>query len=271
MINVLKANGATEPFSDEKVMNSIRRARIPQNVQPQVLQHIRSKIYDGISTEEIYRHIIEFLEASPQPYIESKYSLKQAIMALGPSGYPFEDFLAKVLQSSGYSTKVRQILTGKCVTHEVDVVAEKAGKTAIVEAKFHNSPGTRSEVQTALYTYARFLDVKERNKCDETWLVTNTKTTVDANTYAMCVGMKVISWDYPDQGSLRDLIEQSRLHPITMMRSLSQAAKVSLLDQHIVLCKDIVEHEEILTMVPLTKEEREKVSAEAKVICREEE
>lgn len=270
MFNVLKANGATEPFSDEKVMNSIRRARIPQNLQAQVLENIKSKLYDGISTEEIYHHIMEFLEASPQPYVESRYSLKQAIMNLGPSGYPFEDFLAKVLEAGGYKTQVRQILSGKCVTHEVDVVAEKNGKTAIVEAKFHNSPGTRSEVQTALYTYARYLDVKERNKCDETWLVTNTKTTVDANTYAECVGMKVISWDYPEQGSLRDLIEKSRLHPITMIKSLSQSAKVSLLDQHIVLCKDIVKDESILAMVPLTKEEREKVLVEAKVICSEE-
>lgn len=270
MINVLKANGATEAFSDEKVMNSIRRARIPKNLQPQVLEQVRSKIYDGISTEEIYRHIMEFLETTPQPYIESRYSLKQAIMNLGPSGYPFEDFLAKVLQSSGHETKIRQILSGKCVTHEVDVVATKAGKTAIVEAKFHNSPGTRSEVQTALYTYARFLDVKERNKCDETWLITNTKTTVDANTYAECVGMKVISWDYPEKGSLRSLIEESRLHPITMMKSLSQSAKVALLDQHIVLCKEIVEDESILAMVPLTKEEREKVLIEAKIICSEE-
>src|SRR5205085_12654308 len=105
---------------------------------------------------------------------------------LGPTGYPFEDFIARILQSFGYSTKVRQFLMGKCVSHEIDIVAEKSGKSCMIEAKFHNNPGIRSEIHVALYTQARFQDVKLRNTLDSAWLVTNTKTTVDANTYALC-------------------------------------------------------------------------------------
>ena len=52
-------------------------------------------------------------------------------MKLGPTGYPFEDFIAKLLQADGYETKVRQILKGECITHEIDVIAEKNNKTSI--------------------------------------------------------------------------------------------------------------------------------------------
>ena len=143
MYHVIKADRTREPFSEQKVLASIKRARIPHHLQGEVLSNIKSKLYDGIST-------------SSQPYTRSRYSLKESIMMLGPTGYPFEDFIAKLLENAGYQTKVRQILSGQCITHEIDVIAEKDGKTAIFESKFNNNPGTRSEVQTALYIQARF-------------------------------------------------------------------------------------------------------------------
>jgi len=270
MISVIKANKTKEPFSEEKVIQSIKRARIPEPVQQETLLHVKSKIYDGITTNEIYQHILEFLDTSVHPYSKSRYSLKESIMMLGPTGYPFEDFIAKLLEAQGYQTKVRQILSGKCVSHEIDVIAEKNGTAIMVEAKFHNSPGIRSEVHVALYTHARFEDIKIKNNLQEAWLVTNTKTTVDANTYAHCAGMKVLSWDYPAGGGLRELIEKSRLYPITMLTSIGQTHKISLLNNHIVLCKDIHTHPENLTFLPLTKEEREKVLAEVAFICNSE-
>ncbi len=270
MFTVIKANGEQEAFSDEKVLNSIRRARIPQEIQYEALAHVKEKLYEGISTEEIYQHILEFLDRSARPYTKARYSLKEAIMQLGPTGYPFEDFVARLLESFGYQTKVRQILRGKCVTHEIDIIAEKDGKTAAIEAKFHNSPGTRSEIHVALYTQARFQDIQFKNKIDEIWLVTNTKTTIDANTYAHCSGMKVVSWSYPEGGSLRDMVEQSRLHPVTVLNSLSPAHKKSLLENHIVLCKDIYTDKNILDILPLSHAEKEKIFTEVTAICAEE-
>ena len=187
-------------------------------------------------------------------------------MNLGPTGYPFEDFIAKLLQAEGYHTKVRQILPGECITHEIDVIAERAGKSAMIEAKFHNSPGTRSQVHVALYTQARFEDIKRRNHIDEAWLITNTKTTVDVNTYALCKNIKVVSWSYPDGGSLRDMIEKAKLHPITMLTSLSNAHKRMLLNHHIVLCKEIVQDPMLINMLYLPKNEHEKVLTEVKSI-----
>lgn len=270
MLQVLKANGQKEAFSEEKVISSIKRARIPESLQNQVLTHIRSIVYDGIPTVDIYQSILEFLGKSEHPYNRTRYSLKEAIMMLGPTGYPFEDFIAKILQALGYTTKVRQIMMGKCVSHEIDVIAKKDNKTYMIEAKFHNNIGIRSEVHVALYTQARFLDIKDKNMLDEAWLVTNTKTTLDANTYALCSGLKTISWNYPEDNSLRNLIEKARLHPITILSSLSHSSKVTLLNNHIVMCKDIYENPHFLDQLPLSNDEKQQTLAEVSFICQNE-
>jgi hypothetical protein len=210
---------------------------------------------------------MEALSKSEQPYSRARYSLKQAIMLLGPTGYPFEDFIGEVLQAHGYTTQTRQLLTGKCVTHEVDVVAEKQGEKAMVEAKFHNNSGTRSDVRVALYVKARFDDVKERYGFTKAWLVTNTKTTLDANAYATCSGMNVISWNYPDKGSLRDLIEESQLHPITMLTTISAQQKLKLLQNHIVMCRNLLDNTHHLDTLGLSHQQKEDTLAELKYVC----
>ena len=271
MIHVFKADHTREPFSEQKVVDSIRRAHIPHSLQGEVLTHVKSKLYDGISTQEIYQHILEFLNTAPHPYMKTRYSLKEAIRQLGPTGYPFEDFISKLLQTEGYKTRVRQILHGKCVSHEIDVIAEKDSRTAMIEAKFHNSSGVRSEIHVALYTQARFEDIRERNHLDEAWLVTNTKTTIDANIYARCVGMRILSWDYPQGAGLRDLIEHSRLHPLTMLTTLSQSQKMTLLENHIVLCREILENPAIIDILYLSVQDRKNVMSEITTVCSGEE
>jgi hypothetical protein len=269
MLSVLKANRKREPFSEQKVLDSIKRARIPEEIQADALAHVKSKVYDGISTEEIYLHILEFLNKSPQPYSRARYSLKESIMMLGPTGYPFEDFIASILTALGYEARVRQMLDGRCVTHEIDILAQKDGKTAMIEAKFHNSPGSRSDVQVALYTKSRFEDVKDKNNIQQAWIVTNTKTTTDANVYAQCSGLKVISWSYPEGESLREIIETNHLYPLTMLTSLVQNHKMTLLTHHIILCKELYKNPSLLDILPLSREEKEKVMAEVHFICNE--
>ncbi len=267
MIYVRKANGEKEVFNEEKLRSSIKRARVPQTVQPLVLEHIKSKLYDDITTHEIYHHITEFLEKSEEPYARSRYSLKNSLIALGPTGYPFEDYIASVLESEGYTIAVRQILLGQCVNHEIDVVATKNQTKVMVEAKFHNTLGARSDVQVALYTKARFDDVKVKHTFDEAWLVTNTKVTSDAVAYANCVGMKILSWSYPETESLRDIIEKKHLYPITMLTSLSNAQKAQLLQNHVVMCTDVYKDNSVLNHLSLSGEEKKRVIQEVAYIC----
>src|SRR3989344_2304607 len=190
MPQVLKATGQIEPFSEEKLRESIRRAGIPRDLEDNVVAHIKSKLYENIPTIEIYKHINEFLDNSSQSYSKAKYSLKQAIAELGPTGYPFEDYAAEILKLEGYKTQVRQVLMGKCVSHEIDVVLENSHRRVMVECKFHNGSSNRSQVQVSLYTKARFDDIREKNNLDEAWLITNTKLTPDALSYATCSNMK---------------------------------------------------------------------------------
>src|SRR5207245_2048481 len=137
--------------------------------------------------------------------------------SLGPTGYPFEDYIAKIFQRQGYTTLIRQILPGNCVSHEIDVIAEKntvIPTKIMIEAKFHNQVGMRTNVHVPLYTKSRFEDIKIKHNFSEVWLVTNTKATVDAIAYASCVGMKIMTWSYPEGESLRDLVEKFHMFPI---------------------------------------------------------
>lgn len=267
MFTVIKATGEKELFSEEKVLSSIKRAGVPDSLQSLVLNKVKKSLYDNIPTSEIYEIIIRTLSESEQPYSRARYSLKQAIMMLGPTGYPFEDFIAKVLSEHGYKTKTRQVLSGKCVNHEVDIIAEKNGKRIMVEAKFHNNSGTRSDVHVALYVKARFDDLKDRYEFNEGWIITNTKSTIDANTYAECSGMKIISWNYPKGESLRELVESSHLHPITMLTTLSTSQKLKLLKNKIIMCRDLLTNKSYLEMIGLSPKEKTDTLNEIKYIC----
>lgn len=266
MVQVIKADGRTEPFSEDKVLRSIKRAGIPEELQKNVLNSIKTKLYDNIPTHDIYGYITDALAHSPEPFSKARYSLKQAIMLLGPTGYPFEDFIARIYQEEGYTTQVRQSLMGKCVTHEIDVVAQKDKTKILIEAKFHNNAGTRSEVQVPLYINSRFEDLKEKYDFNEAWLVTNTKATTDAIAYAECVGMKVVSWNYPETKSLRDMVEAKNLHPITMLTTLTLQQKAHLLANHTIICRDILEQKESLSVLGLPLDVKKEVLDEATYI-----
>jgi len=266
MPNVLKATGRIEPFSEKKLRFSIQRAGIPKILIENVVIHIKSKLYENIPTREIYKHITEFLENSSYPFSKTKYSLKQAIMDLGPTGYPFEDYISEILKLEGYQTDVRQILQGKCVSHEIDVVAKKDNARLMIECKFHNAPGTRSQIHVSLYTKARFDDIKEQNDLSEVWLVTNTKITSDALSYANCSNMKVVSWDYPEKGSFRDLIEKHKLYPITTLISLTQNQKQLLAENHTVLARDLCKNPSILDILGLPKDKETSILSECQFV-----
>lgn len=266
MVQVIKANHEKEQFSEEKVINSIRRAGVPTHLQEQVLAEIKSKLYENIPTFEIYQIIMDALSRSEQPYSRTRYSLKQAIMMLGPTGYPFEDFISRVLEEEGYMVQTRQVMMGKCVNHEIDVIAQKGQNKAMIETKFHNNPGTRSDVKVALYVKSRFEDVKDKHGFTEAWVITNTKTTLDANAYAECSGMKVMSWNYPEGSSLRELVEKLNLQPITLLTTLSANQKLKLLEKHIIVCRDLNAERNVLKTLGLSHEEEKETINELRYI-----
>jgi Holliday junction resolvase len=270
-ILVQKRSGEYEPFSEEKVRSSLERAGADEELIDKIVEYVKTKLYDGISTKEIYAHVFARLRELRSPVV-SKYDLKGAILELGPSGFPFERFVAGILEAHGYEVAVGRIVQGKCVDHEIDVIARKDDKHFMVEAKFHNMPGLKSDIRDALYTYARFLDVQEawaeiaghRRHFHQAWLVTNTKVTSKVKEYATCVDLRVISWDYPPEGSLRSLIEESGLIPVTCLTSLRDDEKRSLVNAGMLFSRDLLEQE--IDLLP--RHVLEKARREALVVCR---
>jgi Holliday junction resolvase len=249
-LKVLKHSGEYEPYSERKVRESLTRAGADEELIDTIVARVRGELYDGISTREIYHHVFELLREL-QSSLVSSYSLKRAIMELGPSGFPFERFLAGVLEAHGYTVAVDQTVQGKCVDHQIDVIARKGRRHFLVEAKFHNQPGIKSDIKDALYTYARFLDVREawveiaghRGHLHQAWLITNTKVTSKVREYARCAGMRITSWDYPSRASLRGMVEESGLLPLTCLQSLTPEDKTRLLEEGFLFCRELADRD----------------------------
>ncbi len=268
-IIISKANGMKEAFDVEKLRSSLLRSGATRESVEDVIEHIIPELYDGMSTGEIYSHAFTNLHALEKP-VARRYSLRRAVMDLGPSGFPFEDFIAEVLKSMGLETMTRQTVLGGCVPHEVDVVAWNDKKLIMCEAKFHNELGIKSDVKVALYVKARFDDLKENvfnyggkdRKLDEGWLITNTKFSSTAIHYGECKNLTMIGWNYPENNSLQDMIERGALHPVTCLTSLSTQDKNLLMNKQIVLCTQIKNNPDILNKVLGNQVNKDAVLAE---------
>ncbi len=274
-ILVTKASGEREPFSDEKLRRSLQRAGAPAKAIDDISKHIQYELKDGVTTSEIYNHAFSILKKEGR-HFAARYGLKKAIMELGPTGHPFEKFVGEILKTQGYNNvQVGKIIQGICVAHEVDVVAEKGERRIMVELKFHNTPGVRTDVKVALYVQARFEDIDKQWKREpsrgiqfhEAWLMTNTKLTSEAIAYGKCVGMNVVGWSYPTEGSLQHLVESSGLHPITSLTTLSRAQKTQLLDQGIIICKDIEGNKGLVMSLGISEAKFKGIVKEADELC----
>ena len=273
-IAVTKASGHSEPFDEKKLKRSMLRAGAGEQQAKRILSQIRELLYDGISTKQIYSAAFKLLRKSALP-IASRYKLKMAIMELGPSGFPFEKYVAAILQAQGFKTQTGVLVKGLCVKHEVDVVAEKDNHHYMVECKYHNNRGTVCDVKIPLYINSRFKDVEaswiklpgHEIKLHQGWVVTNTKFTSDAIQYGTCAGLNLIGWDYPHDRSLNQLIEKLGVYPLTSMTTLSRSEKQKLLETGIVLCRDILDRPDLLDQLHITKERIRIISTEANSIC----
>jgi hypothetical protein len=245
VINVRKESGDSELYDRKKVEDAIRRAGITSKAAREVLAEFEPKLYNGITTNEIYSALFRIIDKK-RPEAAHKYNLKRALTDLGPAGYEFEDFVSRLLALDGYRTEVRQMLEGKCVSHEIDVVAVDHGETYMIECKFHNSGGIKCRIQTALYTYARFLDLVEGaklgrcRKFTKPWLVCNTKFSGDVIDYATCMGFPLLGWHYPFESGLERLIEERECWPVTVI-PMSRTVAVKLLEKKIVTVFDLPE------------------------------
>ncbi|MEK7590045.1 MAG: ATP cone domain-containing protein [Patescibacteria group bacterium] len=271
---ITKQDGTLEPFDINKLRKSLHRSGASDKDTREVIKKVEKEIKDGMTTDAIYKHAFKHLKHIEKP-VAARYSMKRAILALGPSGYPFENFIGEIFQTKGYkNVRIGTMVQGICVEHEIDILAEKDGKYIGAEIKFHNKLSTTSDLQIALYVHSRFEDIRNKMKQDnkeiinEDWLITNTRFSKNAIEYGKCVGMKMMSWNYPNGASLQDLIEETGIQPITALTTITSEEKVKLMQQKVVLCKNIEKNEDILKSIGLQGRKLEDIMKESQALCK---
>lgn len=270
-VYIVKADGTEELFDPGKLETSLTRAGADADERTRVIAHVMRELEDGMTTNEIYSHAFEILRKEGHKPIAARYSVKRAVLDLGPSGYPFEQFVAEILKGHGWRCEVGVIKQGRCTEHEIDVLAQKDGKRIGIEAKFHNSAGIKTDVKDALYVHARFEDLKQSAQkdaqVDEGWLVTNTEFTSNAAGYGSCVDLTLIGWEHPKDGGIRSMIDTAGVHPITALTTLTDSEKKRLLEHNIVLCRSVSAGSHLLSEYGVANKRIPEVIEEAKRLC----
>ena len=273
-VSIIKSTGEKAAFSEKKLKRSLQNSGASIEQIDFILSEVKSKLFPEMTTKSIYKLAYTLLRNGSR-HIAARYQLKKAIMELGPSGYAFEKYVAEILKYQGYKTEVSQFIKGKCVTHEVDVIAEKENLYCLIECKYHSDRSKSSDVKVPLYIKSRFEDIKvellkipsHALKKHQGWVVTNTQFSLDAIQFGNCSGLNMISWSYPEKGSLKNLIDSLGLYPVTCLTSLTKSEKQFLLDKKIVLCKEISNSEKVLQEIISNPNRIYTILKEAEQLC----
>ena len=123
----------------------------------------------------------------------------------------------------------------------MDIVAEREDQTIYAECKFHNIGHKKNDIKTALYVQARAQDLKNNidNHFHQYWLVSNTAFSLDAITYAKCSGLILHGLNTKEFGTLHDIIIRYQLYPVTSLRKIKKQTIQRLLENHLIMCKDL--------------------------------
>ncbi|NOR86018.1 MAG: ATPase [Bacteroidales bacterium] len=273
-IQVIKHSGEKALFDVEKLKSALIRSGARPDEIDQVISEISKKLYQGISTRKIYQIAYAVLRKRSHN-AAGRYRLKKAVLDLGPSGYPFEKFVGRLMAFKGYEVEVSKIIQGKCVTHEVDVIAKKDLEHLYIECKFHQDRG-KNDVKIPMYIKSRFDDIRnnlgqlKENKdvVIKGMLITNTRFTTDAQDFGKCSGLTLIGWDYPHHHNLRDWIDQAGFHPITSLSSLNKKMAQALLERDVILCCEVEKKKDVLVGLGLRPNEIRKIIKEANEVMK---
>lgn len=274
LIMITKSDGTKQLFEEQKLRNSLKRIGAKDVIIDEVIEQVENSMSEGMKTSEIYSHAFSLLRKH-SIHTAVKYSVRRALVELGPEGFPFERFVARVFNAWGYQTLTDQQVIGVCIPHEMDIVAWKDDSLAMIEAKFHNEFVLKSDVKVALYIKARFDDIQGntfdfggiKRTLTERWLFTNTKFTEQAIKYSICNNLNLVGWNYPVNKNLHTIIEQYKLHPITCLTTLNHQQKKELIQTGSIVCSDIIKNPSLLTNIGVKdSSEIQKIVEEAKLI-----
>lgn len=297
---VKKLDGSFELFDQYKIKDSLIKAGAQEAQADKIVhtvieafldegKHNHEKTDGSIeifcSASEIYERAFALLKDASR-VVAARYSLRRSLLEFGPTGFPFEEYVAQLFRARwGLHAVTDQVVLGGCVPHEVDVVAwglrtdnvtgladndAKEEKLIMAEVKYHHDPASKTDLKVSLYVKARYDDLigttfdygGKKRKLSEGWLVTNTRFTDTAVTYGSCKGLKLLSWDYPENENLRTMIEDTLLHPITCLTTLSSGEKRQLLERDIVLAKTLFDEVKQMEVLGFSRDKIETVLGE---------
>lgn len=257
----------------EKLTRVLRRAGADEGLALEISSSIAKKVRSGVTTKEIYRMAMRQLRQS-HPAVAARYSLRNAIFQLGPAGFEFEKYIMLLLRKYGYKAVLPEILQGKCVTHEVDILIEKDNKKMMAECKLRQSVEIFINIKDALSTWARFIDLKEGAemglcpRVDEAWIITNSRFSHDSLQYGLCKGMGMLSWNTPRERPLPAWIDEKKFYPITILQSLKKFHLEAFGRAEILLLEDLTRFSftELSKAVQLPKKQMEPIWTEARQV-----
>jgi hypothetical protein len=274
-MKIVKHSGDIVDFNPIKLKQSLLKSGASQSVVETILQTIKKEIYEGISTKQIYKMAFSLLKKAANSNA-ARYNLKESIRLLGPAGFFFEKYIARLFIAEHYESQTNLILRGKCVSHEIDVLVKRDQIISMIECKFHMGKDANSDVKVPMYILSRFNDLKERrhtifsgkeliSKC---WIVTNNRFTSDAITFAKCSGLSLLSWNYPENNNLKTKNDDNFLYPVTCLTTLSLDEKEKLLILDVILVKEIINNSYCLERIGLSSNRIKNVLREASELCK---
>lgn len=267
---ILKADGSREQFDPSRLVSSLVRAGAGAHTAERIAREMSENIVPGTTSHEIYSRAFTLLRKEGRP-IAARYALRRALLELGPSGHPFEDFIAHLFKKEGWHVESRRIIKGKCVSHETDLYASHPEQNMFLaaELKYHNDPAYKTDLKVALYVKSRFDDIfacdEGKRSCpiDRGLLITNTKFTSEAITYAECSGVELLGWGYPENESLFVRMSRANVYPITALIGLSKAEKRLLIDSQTITVDQLLSDRHRLDALHLSPESVGEILAEA--------
>lgn len=267
---IIKADGTKEVFDPVRLVSSLIRSGAGEHTAEEIAQMITETVVPGMSSREVYARAFALLRKKSRP-VAARYALRRALLELGPTGHPFEDFVSHLYRALGWQVETRKMIKGKCVFHEVDFYASRPEENTFLaaELKYHNDPNYKTDLKVALYVKSRFDDIfscdPKTRECpiDRGILITNTKFTSEAIAYAECSGVELLGWGYPVDNSLFMYMSNTKVYPITTLTRLSHAEKNLLIDNNVIAVDEIVRDKRLLDTLQLPADRVGEILAEA--------
>lgn len=269
-MKIKKKSGQIVEFDNTKLIASLVNSGASITVAKKILQEIQPQLYNGITSNKVYALAFQRLKLISKANA-ARYSLKNGIFALGPAGFYFEKFISRLFEVQEYQVKTNIFLKGKCVSHELDVLLKKEAHVSMVECKFHSSQEAKTDVKVPMYILSRFNDLnkmtytifKKEEMISVCWLVTNSKFTTEAMKFGECSGLKLLSWDYPFQAGIKDLVNHYKVYPITCLTTLTAAEKEMLLLQDILTVYDLMHFQDSFYKLKISENRMKRIKEES--------